>query len=1411
MSQGEVESVTGEEGDLTVVVNKKARHIDPERCTGCGDCAQACPIELPNDFNKRLDNRKVAYKNFAQAFPGAYTISKLDTSPCTITCPANVNAHGYVSLLAQGRYQEALDVVLDVLPLPGTMGRICFHPCEAECRRGQVDEAVSICALKRVAADQADILEAQIPCAEPKPEKAAIVGAGPAGLSAAYHLARRGYRSTIFEALPVGGGMLRVGVPDYRLPPEVLEKEITALQRLGIEIKYNTPLGPDLTIDDLFGQGYQAVYLALGAHKGMKLGVPGEEAEGVVQGVTLLKDINLGQKPKLGKKAAVIGGGNVAMDVSRSLVRLGVEQVTIVYRRTRAEMPAWEEEIDAALEEGVAIEFLAAPVEVPVEGGRAAGLKCIRMQLGEPDASGRRRPEPIEGSEYVMDVDLIVPAIGQAVDAEHLGQGDGLAFTKWGTIVVDPVTYASNRPGVFAGGDMFSHPLGAAMGQGTAVGAIAEGKEAAESMARFIEGRDLLEGREAIDRSLDKNWRELPSDNGRKHRAHGPTISLEERTSTFKEVELGLDPETGRAEADRCISCGLCCECYRCVAACQAEAVTRETHAEKDERREIRVGSVVLAPGAEAYDPANMKTYLYGQHKNVVTAQEFERLLSSGGPTIGHLVRPGDHKEPRKVAWLQCVGSRDINVSGNGYCSSVCCMYALKEAIIAMEHSKDHPLECTIFYMDIRTFGKDFEHYYNKAKAEGVRFVRARVHTIDPDPDDPQNLRITYFSEEGGEVHETFDLAVLSQGLMVGRETVDLAQRLGVGLNKYNFVDASPFAPVNTNRPGIYAAGIFTGPKDIPTSVVDAGAAACAAAANLSLARGTDTKVLDLPAEMDVAGQEPRIGVFVCNCGINIGGVVDVPAVAEYAAGLPGVTFVDQALFTCSQDTQNRMKEVIEKEGLNRVVVASCSPRTHEPLFQETMREIGLNKYLFEMANIRDQNSWVHKEQPAVATEKAKDLIRMAVGRAARLKPLVEKTLGINKTALVIGGGVAGLTAALGLADQGYEAIILEKEARLGGLAWDLTATIEGLDIQKYLLDLIDRVKAHDKIQVLTDSLIIGFSGVQGNFTTEVLVGEGMYERKIEHGVVIVATGATEYQPSEFMYGEDERIVTQIQLGKRLEQSGAENLGRVTMIQCVGSRNDDHPGCSRVCCQTAVKNAIHIKEDNPDAQVMVLYRDMRTYGLLEDYYTQARRLGVIFSRYHADNPPVVSMEDGQVFVRYHDLILDRDVEARSDLVALSAGLRSSDIDEMANILKLARNDEGYLMEAHVKLRPVDLAKDGIFVCGTAHGPKLISEAVTQALAAAARASVFLSQSEITLSAVKATVDPERCAACLICVYSCPFEVPKINADGVSEINEALCQGCGICAGECPAKAIQLNWYEDDQILGKVEALLEGVL
>ena len=1300
-------------------------------------------------------------------------------------------------MIREGKYREAIELFKEAHPFPSICGRVCHHPCEGICTRGDVEQPLAIQYLHRFLGDFDLSGESPyVPEIEAdREERIAIIGSGPAGLSAAYFLAWKGYKVTVFEKLPVAGGMMAVGIPAYRLPRDVLAAEIKIIEEMGVEIRSGVTFGEDVTFGGLKEDGYRAVFLATGLHLSRDLNVEGEDLPGVLKGVDFLRQSALGEPISLGGKVIVIGGGNVAIDVALTALRKGAKEVNLVCLERREEMPAWEYEIEDALEEGVCIINSLGPKRFLAKEGKLTGIEFKRC-TAVFDEKGAFNPQYDENDLSSMDADTIVVAIGQAADLSF-SDSEGVAVTPRGGLEADPVTLKTPIDGVFAGGDVLYGPK-------SVVEAVECGKEAAESIDRYLNGIDLSEGRE-------KEWKyEKPAIEGESLMPRVPmkVRPVNEREGNFDEIALGFSEEEAKTEAERCLKCGICSECYQCVKACLAGAID---HEQKTVDREIEVGSVILCPGADAFDPEPYEDiYHHKSHPNVLTSLEFERILSATGPTLGHLTRPSDNKEPKKIAWLQCVGSRDNNRCGNGYCSSMCCMYAIKEAVIAKDHSEE-PLDTAIFFMDMRTFGKDYEKYYNRAENEhGVRFVRSRVHTIGPIPGS-DNLMIGYCDEEGKIEKEIFDMVVLSVGLQTSNETIELADRLGLGLNKYNFANTHPFTPVNTTRPGVYACGIFQGPKDIPGSVIEASAAACSVGRALSDSRGTDTRTLEIPDELDITDEDLRIGVFVCNCGINIAGVVDVPAVTEYAATLPYVALADENLFTCSQDTQDRIKEVIKENRLNRVVVASCSPRTHEALFQETLQACGLNKYLFEMANIRDQDSWVHGNDPDAATIKAKDLVRMAVARAALLKPLKEKKIKINKRALVIGGGVAGMNAALGLADQDFEVVIVEKEPQLGGLSRQLTTTIEGEDIQRYLLELVDNVTNHDRIQVLTESLIVGFTGFKGNFTTEVMVGPGMYERKIEHGIVILATGANEYKPKEYLYGEDYRVMTQIEMGKRLEVKGADDLNRVVMIQCVGSRNEEHPNCSRVCCQSAVKNALQIKDLNPDADVYILYRDMRMYGMLEDYYTEARQRGIVFVRYNKENPPAVEATDEALMVTFKDHVLQRDIRVPADLLVLSAGMVPEDTHELASILKLPRDEDGYFIEAHVKLRPVDLANEGVFLCGTAHSPKLISETISQALAAASRATTFLSQSEITLSAVTAKVDAERCAACLICVRACPYGVPRINEEGVSEIDEALCHGCGICAAECPAKAIELNWYEDDQITSKVDALLEGVL
>ncbi len=988
----DVRRVEGEPGNFSVTLRSRPRFIDPEKCTACGECAKVCPISLPNRFDQGLGQRKAAYKLYPQAMPGAYAIEKRGTAPCKAACPAQVSVQGWIALMNQGRFEEAIALFKKEHPFPGICGRVCHHPCEAACTRGKLEAPLGIQYLHRYLADL-DRRSASPYVPERKPSnqtRVAIIGSGPAGLACAYFLAIEGYEVTVFEQHDVLGGMLRVGIPAYRLPRDVIDAEIQTIRDLGVEFKTGVAIGKEVTIGRLRDQGFKSIFMAVGSQECKALGIEGEDLQGVVPGVDFLRRINLGEKVSLGERVAVIGGGNVAMDAVRTALRSGSSRPFIIYRRSEAEMPASAEEIAECREEGIEIMTLTNPVRVVSEDGRATGIECVRMALGEPDASGRRRPMPVAGSEFTIAIDALVPAIGQESDWACLTDECACTLSEWGTLNVDPVTLQTDDPDIFAGGDAVSGPA-------TVVEAIAAGKRAAISMDRFLRGVDLKEDREKqieVAEDIPLRGRQPLARQKMRHAA------VARRIDNFNEVQLGYGAKSAAREAERCLACGLCSECYRCVDACLAGAVVHESHATE---QRVQVGALILAPGFVPYDPTLYSTYSYAAHPNVVTSIEFERMLSASGPYAGHLMRPSDHKEPKRIAWLQCVGSRDINHCDNGYCSSVCCMYANKQAVIAKEHS-DGSLDTTIFFMDMRTFGKDFDKYNLRAADDhGVRFVRSRIHSVYPCAED--RLRIVYATEGGRTAEEIFDLVVLSVGLNADPAAAELAGRLGIDLNGNGFARTSSLAPVKTSREGIYVCGAFQEPKDIPHSVMEASAAAACATGPLAASRWSLTQEKALPPEQDTRGQAPRIGVFVCNCGINIGGVADVPAVRDYARTLPGVVHVEDNLFTCSQDNQEHIKQVIVEKQINRVVVASCSPRTHEPLFQETIREAGLNKYLFEMANIRDQNTWVHMNNPPLATAKAKDLVRMAVAKAARIEPLYHVSVPITKAALVVGAG----------------------------------------------------------------------------------------------------------------------------------------------------------------------------------------------------------------------------------------------------------------------------------------------------------------------------------------------------------------------------------------------------------------------
>ena len=859
-------------------------------------------------------------------------------------------------------------------------------------------------------------------------------------------------------------------------------------------------------------------------------------------------------------------------------------------------------------------------------------------------------------------------------------------------------------------------------------------------------------------------------------------------------------------------------ECKICQEFCEAEAIDYE---QKEEKEVIDVGALILSPGYDHFDPAAKTEYSYLKSSNIVTALEFERILSATGPYEGHLFRPSDLTPPRKIAFVQCVGSRDEK---HDYCSSICCMYATKEAIIAKEHSHDR-LECHIYYMDVRAFGKGFDQYYDRAKELGIQYIPSRPSAVKPvlskvdgKITETGDVLVEYVSEEGSVKHEEYDMAILSTGVIPTESAQEIQDVFDVRFNKHGFCRTTGFGPIDSSREGVFVCGPFTEPKDIPETVMEASSAASRAMVYLAEARGTEITEVELPPERDVAGEPPRIGVFICHCGINIGGYLDVPSIAEYAKALPYVVYTDDNLYTCSSDTQEVMKEKIEEYNLNRVVVASCTPRTHEPLFQQTIREAGLNPHLFEMANIRDQCSWVHMQETEAATCKAEDLVRMAVTKVGLTVPLKPIPLEVTPKALIVGGGIAGMTSATSLADQGFEVFLVEKTDTLGGNALKIDRDLYGNDVKKQVKKMTERIMNHELVNVFTNSELSKVDGFVGNFVSaiETRNGNGVESVEVEHGVAIVATGGSENKPDEYLYGKSEKVMTLLELSEAIQTEDFTVPETVVLIQCVGSREPGHNYCSRVCCTGAIKNAIRMKKMNPDATIFILYRDIRTYGFREQYYSQAREMGIEFIRYDVDHKPKVIPvrplsaregqqgvgSDDQVTVSVYDSILGAKLHIPTDLLVLSSRINPNpDNEELSQFFKVPLNSEKFFLEAHVKLRPVDFATDGVFLCGLAHYPKDIHEAISQAMAASGRAATILSKDLIAGEGKICYVNELRCSGCGACLTVCAYNAISLDEERqVAVINELLCKGCGACAATCRGSAIKLHGFEDEQIL-----------
>jgi heterodisulfide reductase subunit A len=851
-------------------------------------------------------------------------------------------------------------------------------------------------------------------------------------------------------------------------------------------------------------------------------------------------------------------------------------------------------------------------------------------------------------------------------------------------------------------------------------------------------------------------------------------------------------------------------KCRICEGACKNNAIDFN---QKLEKIEVNVGAIILSSGLEPFDPKLKEEYRYGQFANVVTSMDYERLLCATGPYQGEILRASDMKHPHKVAWLQCVGSRRVTPGDNSYCSAVCCTYTQKQVILTKEHDAD--AECTVFHNDIRSYGKDFERFYERTEnLPGVRFFRSYVSIVKEDPE-TKNVTIRYSTPDRGVIEEEFDMVVLSVGLNPPADVKNLANKFGIELDAHGFCKAIPSNPVETSRPGIFVSGAFQGPTDIPESVFTASAAGSQCGELLDYRRGELSQERVYPPERDVSQEEPRIGVFVCHCGANIGRIVGVPSTVEYSLTLPNVVYAQEQLFSCATNSAQQISDLAKEKGLNRVVIAACSPRTLEPLFRDTLREAGINQYYLEMANIREHCSWVHAKEKEEATQKAKDLIRMSVARACRLKPLQEFDLPVNKSALVVGGGIAGMTCALSIAKQGHEVYLVEKDADLGGTARRIHSTLEGLDVQTYLRDVIRRVYQHPLIHVYTDATIPEATGYVGNFVTKVKSDRGVTE--IKHGAAVIATGADEYKPTEYLYGEDDRVMTNLELEEQIAQGEARvmNAQSLVMIQCVGCRNEDRNYCARICCSNSVKNALKLKEINPRMDITILFRDMRTYGFSEDYYRDASNKDIKFIRYEPQDKPQVEAveEEGRRMLRVTatDYTLRKKLAIDADLLSLAAAvIPSAGNREISQLFKVSLGPDDWFKEAHVKLRPVEFGTDGVYLCGIAHYPKHISETINQAYGAAGRVLTLLSHDTVTASGSVAEVNESNCISCGACITVCSYgaiEFYETPEGRKARVNPVLCKGDGLCNTVCPTAAISLKHFTDEELLGQIDTAI----
>jgi heterodisulfide reductase subunit A-like polyferredoxin len=1410
ITNAEVVGCEGAAGDFKVRVRKNPRYVREDLCVACGLCVDKCLVEVNNrDFDSSVKSSKAIYRPFPQSVPAAYLIDHPRPAACKEACPIHQDVQGYLALVAAGKFAEAHALIRRTSALPGVCGRVCYHPCEDSCRRSAVDDALAIKDIKRFVLENTSPSDDLFERAESTGKRVAIIGSGPAGLTAAHDLALKGHGVVVYEREDELGGMLRVGIPAYRLPRQVLEADIEVIRRLGVE--FQTGVEVDAQAMQELRDEFDAVLLATGAHDPMVATLPNDDAQGVLRGTEFLRRINLGEEVELGNRVAVIGGGNTAIDAARVALRAGAETVSIYYRRSRDEMPASDEEVEALIEEGISIDFLVAPTRVVAEEERVVGLEIQQMVLGDEDASGRRRPVPVKGSEEVVDLDTVILAIGQKPELAPVSDS-GIEISRWNTVVADELHCGTGLEGVFAGGDVVRGPA-------SVVEAMADGKRSARAIDNLLDGRELAADLDPPTMPPEPMTSEerltLRIETEAADRVEMPHLDAAERTSSFDEVELGYTEEMAMAEAARCLNCGVCSECGQCITACDVNAIDLGMETEEID---VDVGAILVAVGFKEFDAAKLGNYGYGRFPDVITSLELERMLNASGPTQGHVIRMSDRKTPKRILFVQCVGAR--GEGGRQYCSRFCCMNAVKDSMLIRQHDPEVE-EITILYTDLRAFGKGFDDFLQRALDEQCAiYVRGRPSKIEQVGG---NGSLEIFVEDTL-AHEQrrleADLVVLSVAAAPSEGAIELAETLGIDTDDYGFIARRDPAvsAVETARDGVFVCGSAVGPQVIPDCVAQASATAARAGLYLGAHRVEEEEPEVEP--LDLSGP-PRIGVVVCHCGVNVAGVLDVERLAEHAAALPDVVVADTELFSCSSTGQDQIAELIKEHNLNRIVVAACTPRTHEPVFREACERIGFNPYLFEMVNIRDQCSWVHAEQPEQAQDKAHTLIRMGVARARHLEPLQAGEVPMQRAALVVGGGIGGIQAATDLAVQGFPVTLVEKDDRLGGRLAEphlkyLYPTMR--PVAEVLEEKVLRLE-ESGARILLNTEVESITGFVGNFEAKL---RGATDEVVQIGSIILAFGADLHEPvGEFGYGELAGVITSDDLeqavceGDDIPSVNGEKPSSASFILCVGSRDPEgFTGCSRYCCPTAIKQAKELHRRGVDTTVF--YRDIRTISAgAEEMYREARGEGVLFVRIPPGHAPEIVGTDRVEAVRCFDDLLGRPLEVETDLVVLSVGMRprQPETAQFHDLLKASLGSDGYFMEKHPELAPVETAVEGVLLAGTVQGPKDIVDTVAQASATAAKASVYLAYDTVRLDPAVSVVHEMKCRGCGECVEVCEFHAPELIEVApevyISRINASLCKGCGTCASWCPSGAIISKHSTDTQVHAMIDAFFNG--